>query len=244
MADGGTGRILQEPRILLLTLVITFISGSNFFSVILFWPTQSYNVYGQDPWQIGIRNIELGFSILTGACVVLALLSLTKGRIRTLMIGSSIFMTAGAGAMAALNRDNLWLSYVVITIAGLGIGGIVVPASIISTIICPDELIATVAALTLSIRVLGGAIGYAIYYNVFAQRFVKAAMTILAGACVENGITSTEEITEVIQLTSAGLLDTIKELPSVAGNETKWEILVVAGQMTYAYAYPYVYYGK
>lgn len=36
------GKILQEPRILLLTLVITFISGSNFFSVILFWPTQSY----------------------------------------------------------------------------------------------------------------------------------------------------------------------------------------------------------
>ena len=64
--------------------------------------------------------------------------------------------------MAALNINNLWLSYVVITIAGLGIGGIVVPASIISTIICPDELIATVAALTLSIRVLGGAIGYAI----------------------------------------------------------------------------------
>ncbi|KAI9695547.1 MAG: hypothetical protein M1820_008560 [Bogoriella megaspora] len=89
------GRILQEPRILLLTLIITFISGSNFFSVILFWPTQSYNVYGQDPWQIGIRNIELGFSILTGACIVLALLSLTKGHIRGLMIGSSIFMTAG-----------------------------------------------------------------------------------------------------------------------------------------------------
>ena len=52
------------------------------------------------------------------------------------------------------------------TIAGLGIGGIVVPASIITNIICPDELIATVTALTLAIRVLGGALGYTIYYNV------------------------------------------------------------------------------
>ena len=65
--------------------------------------------------------------------------------------------------MAALRRDNIEASYGVIVVAGLGIGGIVVPASIISTIVCPDELIATVAALTLSIRVLGGAIGYAIY---------------------------------------------------------------------------------
>lgn len=227
------GKILQEPRILCLTLVITFISGSNFFSVILFWPTQSYNVYGQDPWQIGIRNIELGFSILAGACIVLALLSWTKGHIRSLMVVSSVFMTAGAGAMAALNLDNLWLSYIVITIAGLGIGGIVVPASIISTIICPDELIATVAALTLSIRVLGGAIGYAIYYNVFAQHFVEASKVTLAGACVKNGITSVEEITVVIEYTAAGLLQAIRELPFVTSDEM-WKELVRAGQESYA----------
>jgi MFS family permease len=89
------GRIAQEPRILLLTLIITFISGSNFFSVIMFWPTQSYNVYGHDPLAIGVRNIALGFPILAGACIVLALLSYTRGHIRELMLVSSIFMTAG-----------------------------------------------------------------------------------------------------------------------------------------------------
>ena len=41
--------ILQETRTVLLTLVITCISGANFFSILLFWPTQSYNVYGHDP---------------------------------------------------------------------------------------------------------------------------------------------------------------------------------------------------
>jgi hypothetical protein len=63
--------------------------------------------------------------------------------------------------------------YPILIIAGLGIGGILVPASIISTIVCPgpfcflkslslvliqllDDLIATVSALTLSIRVIGG----------------------------------------------------------------------------------------
>jgi hypothetical protein len=46
--------------------------------------------------------------------------------------------------------------YPILVLAGLGIGGILVPASIITTIVCPDDLIATVSALTLSIRVIGG----------------------------------------------------------------------------------------
>lgn len=62
--------------------------------------------------------------------------------------------------------------YVILCIAGLGIGGILVPASIITTIVCPDDLIATVSALTLAIRVVGGTIGYATYYNVFYNKFV------------------------------------------------------------------------
>ena len=40
----------------------------------------------------------------------------------------------------------------------------------ITTIICPDDLIATVAALTLAIRVIGGSTGYCVYYNVFVSR--------------------------------------------------------------------------
>lgn len=68
--------------------------------------------------------------------------------------------------MAVARVDNLNVLWIILIIAGFGIGGIVVPASIITTIICPDDLIATIAALTLAIRVVGGAIGYAVYYNV------------------------------------------------------------------------------
>jgi hypothetical protein len=88
-------RLKQAPRILALTLVITFISGANFFSIIMFWPTQAFNVYGHDPVGVGIRGIPVGFSILTGACIVLWMLSVFRGRNKELMIGSSILMTAG-----------------------------------------------------------------------------------------------------------------------------------------------------
>lgn len=88
-------RLKQAPRILGLTLVITFISGANFFSIIMFWPTQAFNVYGHDPVGVGIRGIPVGFSILTGAVIVLWCLSIFRGRNKELMIISSILMTAG-----------------------------------------------------------------------------------------------------------------------------------------------------
>lgn len=124
-------RLRQEPRILGLTLVITFISGANFFSILMFWPTQAFNVYGHDPVGVGIRGIPVGFSILAGACIVLWLLSVLRGHNKELLIASSILMTAGCGALAIGRVDNLYQLWGLLVLAGLGIGGIVVPASII-----------------------------------------------------------------------------------------------------------------
>jgi len=125
-------RLRQEPRILALTLVITFISGCNFFSILMFWPTQAFNVYGHDPVGVGIRGLPVGFSILAGACIVLWLLSVFRGHNRELLIVSSILMTAGCGSLAIARVDNLHQLWGLLILAGLGIGGIVVPASIIS----------------------------------------------------------------------------------------------------------------
>jgi hypothetical protein len=88
-------RLRQDPRILGLTLLITFISGANFFSYLMFWPTQAFNVYGHDPAQVGLRVFPGGMAIMTGACVVLWLLSVFRGRNKELMIISCILMTAG-----------------------------------------------------------------------------------------------------------------------------------------------------
>ena len=72
-----------------------FCYSANFFSVLLFWPTQAFNVYGQDPIGVGIRGLPIGFGILAGAFIVLWLLSVLRGHNRELMIASSVMMTAG-----------------------------------------------------------------------------------------------------------------------------------------------------
>ncbi|KAJ5772436.1 hypothetical protein N7520_002965 [Penicillium odoratum] len=236
-------RLKQEPRTLGLTLVITCISGCNFFSVLMFWPTESFNVYGHDPVMVGLRSLPIGLGILAGACIVLVLLSVFRGHNKELLIVSSILMTAGCGALAIGRVDNMYQMWGLLVLAGLGIGGIVVPASIITTIICPDDLIATISALTLSIRVVGGGIGYTIYYNVFISKFVPKATYYIGGAMEEYlNITDVKVITEVIQLTGASLLDEIKEIPGIAGNDAAYQIVVEAGQMAYAESYKYVYF--
>jgi hypothetical protein len=254
-------RLKQAPRILALTLVITFISGANFFSIIMFWPTQAFNVYGHDPVGVGIRGIPVGFSILLGAVVVLWLLSVFRGRNKELMIVSSILMTAGilgspprycqcladvyvgCGALACADRFNLHQLWGILILAGIGIGGIVVPASIITTIICPDDLIATIAALTLSIRVIGGSVGYCVYYNVFINKFVPKLTEMVGGAMeLELGIMNKTLIGDALAYTGASLLPLLKTIPGIAGNDTAYNIVVLAGQEAYAASYKYVYY--
>jgi hypothetical protein len=38
----------KRPGTLALTMLISFISGANFFSVLLLWPPETYNVYGHE----------------------------------------------------------------------------------------------------------------------------------------------------------------------------------------------------
>ncbi|KAB8075682.1 fungal trichothecene efflux pump [Aspergillus leporis] len=238
-------RLKQEPRTLGLTLVITFISGANFFSVIMFWPTQSFNVYGHDPLAVGVRSLPIGFGIMGGACITLWLLSVLRGHNKELLIISSILMTAGCGAIAVARTDNLYQLWGILVVAGLGIGGIVVPASIITTIICPDDLIATISALTLSIRVVGGSIGYTIYYNIFISKFIPNATHYIGGVMLTKlNITNTTYITEAIELTGASLLDNLREIPGIEGNEAAYDAVVTAGRIAYAESYKWVYYAS
>jgi hypothetical protein len=151
-----------------------------------------------------------------------------------------VLTAPGTALMVTLNRYNVWRSYIFLIISGLGVGGIVVPASIITAIICPDELIATVTALTISIRVLGGAIGYAIYYNVFLEHFKTNAKKEIVPILLSVGIKDEKSIVGIINLTGAGLIDVIRTLPGMT--DELWEAIVLAGQLAYASSYKYVYY--
>ena len=109
----------------------------------------------------------------------------------------------------------------------------------------PKDLIATIAALTLAVRVIGGSIGYCVYYNVFVNKFVPAATYYIGGTMsLELGITNVSYIEEAITLTGAALLQDLQLIPGIAGNETAYAMVVAAGQVAFAESYKYVYFAS
>lgn len=166
----------KDKRSMIAILVITFFSGGNFLVVLLFYPTQCYNVWGADPTQVGIRALPIGFGIIVGAFVSLVLIGVTKGRTTMLLFFWCCFMTAFTGAMSVAKVDNLVpVVYPIITLACFGVGAVIIPASIVAQIVAPTELIGTITAITLSIRYVGGAIAFTAYYNIFYAKFFALA---------------------------------------------------------------------
>jgi hypothetical protein len=88
-------------------LVITAVSGANFFSVLMFWPTQAFNTYDQDPVGVGLRGLPIGMAIMVGCCVVLVALTVLRGHIRLLMVLSNVVMTIGVALISLSTPTNM-----------------------------------------------------------------------------------------------------------------------------------------
>lgn len=141
---------------MILVLLISFFSGANFFAVLLFWPTEVYNLYGNEPIEIGLRALPIGFGIIFGAAISLILIGITKGRTTVLMVFWTCAMTAFTGSLSIARPGNLSTVYPLITFSAISVGAVIIPSSIIAQIVCPTELIGTITAVTLSIRYIGG----------------------------------------------------------------------------------------
>jgi len=175
-----------------LTLFITALAGANFYSLLNFWPLECQQLYGPEPHAVARTVVAFGYSVALGVILVDWGLSLFRGANRELLVLSSVFMTAGVGALAAVNETNPNLGIGMSFLGGLGVGGIIVPAAVILTIVSPDEVIATVTAITLSIRLIGGSIGYAVYFNVFQNKLLDVLPTNVGLAVVKAGLPITE----------------------------------------------------
>ena len=176
----------------ILTLFITAVAGANFYSLLNFWPLECQQLYGPDPHAVARTVVAFGYAVALGVIIVNWGLSIFRGANRELLVVSSCLMTAGVGGLAAVNQNNPSLGIGMSFLGGLGVGGIIVPAAVILTIISPDEVIATVTAITLSIRLIGGSIGYAIYFNVFENKLHEVLPTTVGIAVAKAGLPITQ----------------------------------------------------
>jgi hypothetical protein len=97
-------------------------------------------------------------------------------------------MTGFAGSLAVMTPDNEKLVVALGSLATFGVGGVLVPAATVAMLVCPDALITTAAAMSLSIRTVGGSIGYSIYYNIFATKLEKNLPAYVAEYAIKAGL--------------------------------------------------------
>ncbi|XPS99887.1 hypothetical protein M3J09_009055 [Ascochyta lentis] len=241
----------KAKKTMIVILLITWLSGGNFFVLLLFWPTQIYNVYGDDPIGVGVRSLPIGFGIIIGAAICLVLIPVTKGRIRLLLLFFTALMTAGTGAMSISTPHNLNTIYGLVTVASIGVGGVIIPCSIIAQIACPDELIATVTAITLSLRYIGGAITFAIasnlfYHNVTIYATKIVATETIAGNAIINpfrpeGLALIKHVTELVANAQFDQLREILATNPLVLNKDSYDLIVASAQEAFSLAYRWPY---
>lgn len=209
------------------------------------------DILGDDPIGVGVRSLPIGFGIIGGAAICLILIPITKGRIRLLLLFFTAMMTAGTGAMSVSTPHNLGTVYAIVTIASIGVGGVIIPCSIIAQIACPDELIATVTAITLSLRYIGGAITFAVASNLFYHNIeiyateIVATKTIAGNAIINpfrpEGLALIKEVTELVANAQFEHLREILATNPLILNRNSYDLIVASAQEAFSLAYRWPY---
>jgi hypothetical protein len=101
-------------------------------------------------------------------------------------------MTAGVASLASVNQHTPGRGAGLSFFAGIGTGGLLLPAATMLTIISPDEVIATITAATVSIRVVGASVGYSVYFNVLQNKLSSVLPTNVATAAALSGLPTSQ----------------------------------------------------
>lgn len=180
--------LFKGQRVVGFAFAVAFVAGMNFFSMLNFWPMLISAVYNPDPVHVGLRGLAPGLATTVGAIVFNALLSTWRSGNKWILFIASGMLCAFGGALSVVTPDNEVTTLALGTTAALGLGGVIVPAATIAMIAAPDELITTCAALSLSVRAVGGSIGYSIYYNIFAEKLTARLPTYIGEWAVKGGL--------------------------------------------------------
>ena len=181
-------------------MTITALAGANYWSLAAFWPLECQTLYGPDAMKVALYVLPYLFAITFGVVLVNWGLSLFRGKNRELLTFSSMIMTVAIACLSVVNQYNPSVGIGLDFLAGLGTGGIIrilnlcdrlltiEPAVTVLTTVCPDELIATITAATVSARLVGNAIGFAVYFNVLQNKVTPILPVNVGTAVAQAGL--------------------------------------------------------
>lgn len=150
---------------------------------------------------------------------------------------TELYTAAFTGALAATTPCNPKLITALGAVVLFRIGSVLVLLVTVALTAAPDALVATTVALSLSIRVGGGSIGYSIYYKIFAEKIKTKLPAYIAEYSVKVGLPVTSAEAFVVNLTKPSAINTI---PGV--NAAVLEAALLGSRWACANSLSYVWY--
>ncbi|KAK5079858.1 hypothetical protein LTR24_008884 [Lithohypha guttulata] len=235
-------RIVHAPRPFFCMLFVIFAAGINYIPLVVFWPIQAISVYQADHYTLGIYTLPIGTCILAGAIVSALLLGLLKGRTTAVMTFFCVMQTVGSACLTVADPHDHGTIIAPLVLALIGVGGVLVPNQVIITVITPDDLIASVTALTVGLRAQAQVVGLAIYYNRFLAEITKNTYTYIVPAFVQVQYGNPELIEHMVEaLTSVPFREWATTVPPFPHADSA-AILQEAATQAFAHAFKLVYY--
>jgi len=185
MVPGG---MFEGQRVVGSSLAVGFIIGMDLYAILNFLPLAFGTIYGPDPLQVGLKALGFGFGQTCGGIIGNLLMTIFPSHHKQILLVSSVLMTTFCTSLAAMNPTNPHLAVGLSTVAGLGVGGVLIPIATVAMSACPDAYIATVVALINALRFLGGSIGYSIYYSIFTSKIKVKLPAYVAEYAIKAGL--------------------------------------------------------
>lgn len=148
-----------------------------------------------------------------------------------------------AACLVIVDPHDIRTAIAPIVLSLIGTGGVLIPNQVIITVITPDDLIATVTALTVGLRAQAQVIGLSIFYNRFVTDVRKRAFKTVVPAMVTSGIFNATVIEGfILGLTSSPFNVLAPQIPQLARNATYMATVKEATTQCFSGSLNLVYY--
>ena len=147
-----------------------------------------------------------------------------------------------AACLIVADPHNNHTAFAPIILSLIGTGGVLLPNQLIVTVITPDDLLASVTALTVGLRAQAQVLGLSIFYNRFVHEVTKRAFKTIFPALLSAGVFSPDVISSfILSLTAVPYDSLAKEIPQLVGNRTDFELVREASVQCFEGALKLVY---
>lgn len=212
-------RMIHAPRPFFCLMFVIFAAGINYVAIVVFWPIESISVYGSNRNETGINTLPIGLGMLGGAILSAILIGIFQKRVTFIMTFFCVMQTVAAACLVTVNPHSISTAFAPIILSLIGTGGVLVPNQVIITVITPDDLIASVTALTVGLRAQAQVLGLSIFYNRYVYQVTTKSYKTIVPALIISGVFDIDTITSFItDLTAVPFKELYLMIPGLVGS--------------------------